>query len=155
MIVGTATLRPPGSVHGSLRDLLLAGLPRFVLRRGLRPIRRDQALSRAFEAVDAEIAGERPHGYLHMMAVAPGLQGRGLGSALLGHALSQTTHESALSVTLQTQKPENLAFYARAGFELVDTREMPSADAQEPYTTWSMIRRGEADYGAVCGPAGP
>ena len=59
-----------------------------------------------------------PHWYLPWLAVDPGLQGRGLGGALLEHGL-QIVDASHLPVYLETPNPRSVAFYERHGFRVV------------------------------------
>ncbi|MFM8862623.1 MAG: GNAT family N-acetyltransferase, partial [Acidimicrobiia bacterium] len=57
-----------------------------------------------------------PHWYLALLGVDPSRQRSGLGSALLRPVLEQCD-ESGAAAYLETQKPDNLAYYARFGFE--------------------------------------
>jgi ribosomal protein S18 acetylase RimI-like enzyme len=61
---------------------------------------------------------EFPHWYLPWLAVDPGLQGKGLGGALLEHGL-RIVDASHLPVYLETPNPRTVAFYARHGFRVV------------------------------------
>jgi ribosomal protein S18 acetylase RimI-like enzyme len=56
-----------------------------------------------------------PHWYLGTLGVDPALQHRGLGRALLADWLTEVDR-SASSAYLETDRPENVAFYQRAGF---------------------------------------
>lgn len=58
-----------------------------------------------------------PHAYLGTLGVDPELQGRGLGSALLEHWLSDVA-QGGYPAYLETDAPANVAFYARAGFRV-------------------------------------
>ena len=59
----------------------------------------------------------RPHWYLALLGVEPDRWGHGVGSALLRSFLADVD-ESGEVVWLETDRPENVAFYARAGFEV-------------------------------------
>ncbi|NLO81367.1 MAG: GNAT family N-acetyltransferase [Xanthomonadaceae bacterium] len=61
-----------------------------------------------------------PHWHLGPLAVAPEHQNRGIGTRLLRHGFSCTAASSA-ALYLETDKPENVAFYARRGFTVVAT----------------------------------
>jgi N-acetylglutamate synthase-like GNAT family acetyltransferase len=75
-----------------------------------------------------------------MMAVAPDRQGRGHGAALLERVLARETAAApGVPTVLTTHLPRNLAFYERAGFEVVDERRLQPPDSDE-YTVWSMRR---------------
>ena len=67
------------------------------------------------------VASERrypriPHWYLYMLAVEPGRQGAGVGSALLAAGLARVDAD-ALPAYLEATSERNRALYARAGFE--------------------------------------
>ncbi|MDE2290533.1 MAG: GNAT family N-acetyltransferase, partial [Elusimicrobia bacterium] len=60
-----------------------------------------------------------PHWYLQLLAVEPGSQRSGIGTALLAPALERIDAEGAPAY-LETQDEANLAYYARVGFALVE-----------------------------------
>ncbi|NJP12662.1 MAG: GNAT family N-acetyltransferase [Leptolyngbyaceae cyanobacterium RU_5_1] len=62
----------------------------------------------------------QPHWYLSILGVEPIQQGKGYGSALMQHVLTQCdrTHMPAY---LESSKPSNIPFYERHGFELLGT----------------------------------
>lgn len=116
---------------------------------------RPPALARAREAVWAELgAGVRaryevcgkvwetftapePHIHLNMIGVRPSAQGRGHARRLLDHVhgISLDTPGSQ-GVTLTTEDRRNLAFYERAGYEMMDhARVTPELE------TWWFFRR--------------
>ena len=61
-----------------------------------------------------------PHWYLPLMGVDPFHQGRGLGSALMQHALVPCDRDHALAY-LESTNPKNIPLYERHGFELLGT----------------------------------
>jgi GNAT superfamily N-acetyltransferase len=80
-------------------------------------------------AIGAQRAVERhhprePHWYLDYIAVAPGGQGRGAGSALLAPMLERCDREG-VPAYLESSKERNLAFYARHGFRVAREIELP------------------------------
>lgn len=66
-----------------------------------------------------EVHPDVPHWYLGALGVLPERQRQGVGSALLGHWLAQTD-PAGLFQYLETDRERNLAFYARAGFEILE-----------------------------------
>lgn len=59
-------------------------------------------------------APDRPHAYLHFLAVAPGSQGRGHGGELLERAKARSA-EIGVPLRLETTNPVNLPFYEAHG----------------------------------------
>lgn len=78
-----------------------------------------------------------PHWYLGLLGVDPSFQGRGLGRYLLEPVLARCDAEG-LGVYLETQKPENLAFYERFGCRVRD--EVSIAGAPPVWTMWREPR---------------
>jgi ribosomal protein S18 acetylase RimI-like enzyme len=87
--------------------------------------RRRLQAARLFFEVD-KVHPKEPHWYLALLATDPTAQGRGLGTALLAPVLERCDQEGVLAYT-ETQKFENVAWYARSGFEL--DREIRLADS--------------------------
>ena len=65
-----------------------------------------------------EVHPREPHWYLDVLAVIPEKQRRGVGGALLAAFLARVDADRAASY-LETDREENLAFYAAAGYEVV------------------------------------
>ena len=77
-------------------------------------------LDDAFELFDqmGEIHPREPHWYLPMIGVAPALQGRGHGSALLSHGLAICDREG-MPAYLESSSAANLPLYRRHGFRQI------------------------------------
>jgi ribosomal protein S18 acetylase RimI-like enzyme len=67
-----------------------------------------------------------PHWYLPLIGVEPARQGRGLGSALLQHALARCDREHAPAY-LESTNPANISLYRRHGFEALGTIQAGSS----------------------------
>lgn len=65
-----------------------------------------------------------PHWYLPIIGVAPGQQGFGLGSALLG-AVKGRAERDGLPCYLDTAQPRNVPFYLHHGFQLLSEEVEP------------------------------
>jgi GNAT superfamily N-acetyltransferase len=63
---------------------------------------------------------DEPHWYLPLMGVDPIHQGKGLGTALMRHALSRCDREKKLAY-LESSSPKNIPLYERQGFERIGT----------------------------------
>lgn len=78
-----------------------------------------------------------PHWYLPIIGVAPSAQGRGLGSALMKHALLQVDREQ-LPAYLESSSPRNVPLYERHGFEVITTIQIGASPPVFP-----MLRRAQ------------
>lgn len=135
--LATVTLRPPEGVPVSLWTMLRSGLLSFAIKHGRAAVRRMLWLKETYAQLELSAANRAPHGFVHMMVVAPEQQGRGLGSWLLSEIMA--THARG-QVVLMTHLTRNLTFYRRHGFEVVEERTL-QPPASTPYPVWSMIKR--------------
>jgi ribosomal protein S18 acetylase RimI-like enzyme len=78
---------------------------------------------------------KEPHWYLPLIAVDPAHQGRGIGNALMRHALEQIDRERAPAY-LESSNPRNISLYRRHGFEEIGTIQAGSSPTVVP-----MLRR--------------
>ena len=76
-----------------------------------------------------------PHWYLPLIGVDPLHQGRGLGSALLQHALRQCDR-AHVPAYLESSNPRNIGLYLRHGFEVMGEIRVGAAPLVTP-----MVRR--------------
>jgi ribosomal protein S18 acetylase RimI-like enzyme len=76
-----------------------------------------------------------PHWYLPQIGVDPIAQGKGIGAALMRHALARCDQEQALAY-LEASKRENIPFYQRHGFEVTGEIQIGAAPLVTP-----MLRR--------------
>jgi ribosomal protein S18 acetylase RimI-like enzyme len=111
---------------------------RCLLGQGIRTARRWARVHREFAAVHPA----PPHWYLGALGVDPRRQRRGVGSALLREWLCRIDAENAPSY-LETDRPENVAFYRRAGFEV--TGELRIMEVR----VWCMWRSPRDSAGSV------
>lgn len=120
---------PPGLVRSSVREQLRLLFPYI---RILGP-RRLPAAAASFGVIERAHPPE-PHWYLSAIGVAPPLQRRGFGGALLRPMLERADAEGTLSY-LETFRPENVPYYERFGFRVVGESDIPGG----PHM-WSMSR---------------
>ena len=71
------------------------------------------------------------HWYLPQIGVDPNAQRKGLGAALMRHALARCDQERALAY-LEASKPQNVPFYLRHGFEVIDEIQIGAAPPVTP-----------------------
>jgi len=67
---------------------------------------------------------EDRHWHVGPVGVEPGLQGRGVGAAVMT-LLCDAMDEAGEIAFLETETPENVVFYRRLGFEVVSQAELP------------------------------
>jgi GNAT superfamily N-acetyltransferase len=134
---GAAVWLPPGAYpRGGRREMLtyVRGARTFT-----RVGRRLGASIRLLSAVDkAHHALGVPHWYLAILGVDPSFQRSGAGTALLRPVLDRCDDEGAIAY-LETQKPENVPWYGRHGFDLVDTLEVRGCPP-----IWTLLREPRA-----------
>jgi GNAT superfamily N-acetyltransferase len=143
-LVATVTMRPPSGFSISVLTMIRRGLLPFAFEHGRRAVQRLLVLKEQYDAIEARLARGERHWLVHMMAVDPARQGRGLGSRLLDRVLETTVDARATQgsppAVLLTHTKRNVVFYERAGFEL-DGVEDVSMMGQAPYRVWRMRRR--------------
>lgn len=100
----------------------------------------------ALAALD-RIHPAEPHWYLASLATDPDLQGRGLGSTVLGPVLAECDR-TGTPAYLESSKEVNLAFYARHGFEVTGRVELGRDRSGPPmWTMWREPRTDTAVHG--------
>lgn len=128
-VVGAASWLPPGALPRSRRRefAIYRACGRALLtgRNRVTGIRLLDAVERAHPST--------PHWYLALLGVDPSRQRRGLGAALLAPVLERCDREREPAY-LETQKPDNLAYYARHGFVVLD--EVTVGDSPPVWLMW-------------------
>lgn len=133
-IAGAAVWLPPGAYpRGARREALgvlrdLRSVPRLGSRLFV-SIRLQNEIQRAHHRV------KEPHWYLSLLGADPMFQRSGAGTALLAPILERSDAEG-MPVYLETQKEENLPWYHRFGFEVVEELRVTGSPSM-----WAMRRR--------------
>lgn len=130
---------PPGKWRwraGWLRQLRQA--PGFVRAVGVGRLRRVLPAVAALEARHPK----PPHFYLFQIGVAPPHQGRGIGSALLRHTLSDCD-SSGIAAYLENSNPRNAPLYERHGFEAFECHRI-GGDGPPLWLMWREPRPAQA-----------
>jgi ribosomal protein S18 acetylase RimI-like enzyme len=135
-VVATAGAAPPG---GCFVDQLSPELRRRPTGPEGAPGSPDR-LARVLAELSAHHCEER-HWHVGPVGVEPGLQGRGLGAAVM-HLLCELMDSDGEAAFLETEKPENVVFYRRLGFDVVSESQLTGLH------TWFMRR-------PPLGPAAP
>ena len=132
--VGAALVLPPERPRLGDGDLARAGLWQMPFRAGARGFRRFVAQGRVLdERHDADVPGR--HTYVWLLGVDPARHGAGIGSALL-RAVTARADGARAPTYLDTTNERNLAFYGRAGFEVVHAGRFPGEGCQ----FWTLVR---------------
>lgn len=114
---GAAMWTPPAHRRPGWRDMVrLAPMATVIGRRLPAAIRVMQAVERHHP--------RPPHWYLAVLGTDPPSQGRGVGSALMAPVLSRCDDEG-VPAYLESSKESNVPFYARHGFEVTRTLDLP------------------------------
>jgi ribosomal protein S18 acetylase RimI-like enzyme len=130
---GVAIWIPPGRKSSSLIDSFRI-LPSFARLTGWNRMREASAAVELLEQ-RRHVHVPRPHFYLSALGVDPGLQGRGIGSAILQPVLRQADATEAVAY-LETATARNVLLYERHGFAVVEELLLPGTDIRG----WLMRR---------------
>lgn len=83
-----------------------------------------------FEAM-ARYHPDIPHWYLPLIGTDPARQGRGIGGALMRHALARCDRDG-VAAYLESSNPLNIPLYRRHGFEVLGTIQIGSSPVLTP-----------------------
>lgn len=130
----------PGTKEPGLGMMLRYGLWLAPLRIGMASVRRMTEMIDRVEKRRAEVLAGREAWYLHNMVVRGDLRGTGVGSGVLGSELRRVFALRAAPAILNTQRPENVVFYRRLGFEVC--AEETIGAGPHAFTNWMMLHPG-------------
>ena len=132
-LVGVAAWLPPGGFPPSPRRQLWVAPD---LLRVLATAPRSTGRLRQFMANAARRHPPQPYWYLENVGVEPAMQGRGVGTRLLGPGLA-LADAAGQPCYLETQTERNVAWYRALGFEV---REAGIAFTAGGPLNWTMLR---------------
>ncbi len=112
-LVGVLGLLPPGMCRSTLGEKV-GMIPSMVLAMGLGALLRTAQWQGEWQKRDPA----EPHWHLGPVAVDPSLRGRGIGSAMMAAYCTRLDAVRAVGY-LETDKPGNLRFYERFGFQTI------------------------------------
>jgi GNAT superfamily N-acetyltransferase len=110
----------PGTFPRSRGEKLVRDIRAVTVLARLRNRRSAAALLRE---VDRRHPSE-DHWYLALLATDPSVRGRGMGTALMQPVLTQCDSSGVPAYT-ETQKEENVSWYRRVGFDVIDEVRLP------------------------------
>ena len=111
---GPEKWEPPSSAF-------IPAVPRLLRAMGVGGTRRMTSTMNAL----AKVHPHETHWYLAGLATDPPKQGRGVGSALVNEVTTGRCDEQHLMSYLETQKPENVPFYEKLGYQVVKELDLP------------------------------
>jgi len=129
--------RAPGTPKATREQLGQFGFLEMPVRHGQETFTR---MVQSFEELEKRRMtglGGRESWFLNNMVVSPAYQGTGVGTRLLREQLERVVDPSGYPASLTTQKPQNVSFYRRLGFQVTDDRPIGSASSSFP--NWIMI----------------
>lgn len=131
LLAGAAVWAPPGAWRTRPSEQTRMAIPL------LRAVGAPLVLSRLSALARLEkLHPDEPHWYLEVLGAEPTLRGTGVGSALMTPVLERCDSDG-VGAYLESSKQQNLAFYARFGFEVLDeVRLHPDGPP-----VWPMWRR--------------
>jgi len=133
-IDGAAVWLTPESPPMSRETAGRAGMAELPQKMGPEAFQRLMVMKSHFDELRRRDAPE-PHWYLWVLGVDPPRQGQGVGSALLQPVLAQAD-TAGLPCYVETDKPINVPFYQRHGFEVVVEDDLPDGG----FHFWTMKR---------------
>ena len=92
----------------------------------------------AMNQIEETVLDGKQAWFLNNMAVAEELRGTGIGTKVLENQLKSAIDPSGFPAILMTQRAENVKFYRRLGFEIVE--ESTIGTGKYAFTNWCMIR---------------
>lgn len=128
-----------GAPGPGLLSQIRGGLLAAPVRLGLGGVRRAAEVTREIQRQVASVGSAQPVWYLNNMAVREELRGSGVGTELLAEQLHiRSTEEPGSAFALATQRPENVVFYRRQGFEVVSEERI--GRGPNAFQNWIMRR---------------
>ena len=120
--IGTFTIIPPQKRKVPIAVYTQIGLPQFIWKFGVNALTRMLNLDKHNKRLLTKSIQCSDYYYLSMVVVKKKYRGTGVGTFALTQAIEelQLSRANCNWIGLTTQLPENITFYSRLGFELLD-----------------------------------
>lgn len=137
-IIGTFTIIPPLEVKPPLSIYMKIGIPYFIVKFGLDPLVRMLQLDYINKQTLTESMETSLYYYLSMVVIKKEYRRTGIGTCVLISAIEGliASNPSSNILGLTTQLPENVTFYSRLGFNVLD--EGCVNYKRDRYNNWNM-----------------
>ena len=124
---GAALWFPPG-IKPTMWSAFRAGYmsPRWLFAQPFGDTRRMMRVLSWFEGFHPKLVPD-PHWYLMALGVDPEFHGRGFGSELVRAGIERADRDR-VAIYLETETDENVGFYERLGFDVLETAVNPDID---------------------------
>jgi len=133
-LFGAALWLPPGKWHlGVAQQIRL--MPSMIKVNG----RNLPRLMRVLNLIEGKHPKEPPSYYLAVLGIEPEFQGKGFGGALMKPVLGRCDRDR-VPAYLESSKPQNVPFYERHGFKVVEEITVP----KDGPPLWRMWREPQA-----------
>ena len=121
-IIGTFTLIPPQGVKKGIAVYSKIGIVGFLAKFGFHSFFRMLRLDDCNKLTLKKSIKTPAYYYLSMVVIRKEYRGKGIGSYAIRNAIQEfiASKPSCNTIGLTTQLPENVTFYSRMGFELLD-----------------------------------
>jgi ribosomal protein S18 acetylase RimI-like enzyme len=133
-MLGHAVWLPPGHTHIAPEQLVAAGFVEPALHMGEQALERFNGFMDQIGPIHERLVPEL-HWYLLVLGVDPPHQGRGVGGMLMQPILSRADADGRRCY-LETEKPDNVTFYRKHGFEVVAEDDVVGGGPH----VWMMVR---------------
>ena len=137
-IIGTFSLIPPDVVKNTFFDYLHIGLPRFILKFGIKSLSKLLGMNKFNKDILSFSIQTKEYYYLSMLVIKEEYRGKGIGSFAVKNCLNELsqTNGTCRLLALTTQLPENVSFYSQLGFTTID--EGLVSFKENEYYNWNM-----------------
>ena len=137
-IIGVFSLLPPGGVKSEPLAYLQIGLPEFILKFGFNTLRIMLGMDSFNKKLLMGAIRINEYFYLSMVAIKEEYRGNGIGSYMIKNCIEElkSAESKCHIVGLTTQLPENVTFYSRLGFQMLDEGEVQFK--QDRYYNYNM-----------------
>ena len=125
-IIGVFSMLPPGGIKTGPIAYLQIGLPKFIKNFGFYTLRKMLGMDSFNKKLLMDAIGTKEYFYLSMVVVKEEYRGKGVGSFMIKNCIEElrTEKKKCHIVGLTTQLPENVTFYSRIGFHLLNEGEV-------------------------------